>query len=188
MSFIVTIFFFPVYYFFVFFVNFSKCSLKMVKTFSVTLPDMILSYSPFFIFARFCLYFWTFSQFYLLVFMQITENSCQSILVKVETRCYYFCRYCIQGITSITFIRKKGTFLMLNETQKHKLKHNWHRLQTSVKWVVFSILSGLIVGAVGTSFLFFDVLCHAASPEKSVAHLFASNRRYHDCRLLPAAS
>ncbi len=43
---------------------------------------------------------------------------------------------------------------MLNETQKHKLKHNWHRLQTSVKWVVFSILSGLIVGAVGTSFYF----------------------------------
>lgn len=37
---------------------------------------------------------------------------------------------------------------------KHKIEHNLKRVQTSVKWVIFSILSGLIVGTVGTIFYF----------------------------------
>lgn len=41
---------------------------------------------------------------------------------------------------------------MLNETQTQTLKHNLHRLITAVKWVAFSIISGLLIGAVGTLF------------------------------------
>ena len=37
---------------------------------------------------------------------------------------------------------------------KHKLLHNLTRLKTSVKWVIFSILSGIVVGSVGTLFYF----------------------------------
>jgi H+/Cl- antiporter ClcA len=40
----------------------------------------------------------------------------------------------------------------MKEIYKHKLIHNLKRLGTSVKWVIFSILSGIIVGAVGTLF------------------------------------
>lgn len=40
----------------------------------------------------------------------------------------------------------------MNEYQKHHLKHNLHRLQISIKWIIFSILSGLLMGAIGTLF------------------------------------
>ena len=36
----------------------------------------------------------------------------------------------------------------------HKLKHNLRRLRTSIKWIVFSILSGLLIGMVGIAFYF----------------------------------
>ena len=36
----------------------------------------------------------------------------------------------------------------------HKLEHDFRRIQTSFKWVLFSILSGLIVGGIGTLFYF----------------------------------
>ncbi|MGN0352833.1 MAG: chloride channel protein [Roseburia sp.] len=42
----------------------------------------------------------------------------------------------------------------MNELLKHKLLHNMKRLGTSIKWVVFSIVSGLLVGSVGTLFYF----------------------------------
>ncbi len=42
----------------------------------------------------------------------------------------------------------------MNEILKHKLEHNARRLGTSLKWVVFSILSGVFVGCVGTLFYF----------------------------------
>ena len=42
----------------------------------------------------------------------------------------------------------------MNDYIKHKINHNAHRLLTSVKWVVFSILSGLIVGLAATAFFF----------------------------------
>lgn len=41
---------------------------------------------------------------------------------------------------------------MLNEDQKYTVRHNFHRMISAVKWVVFSILSGLLIGAVGTLF------------------------------------
>ena len=42
----------------------------------------------------------------------------------------------------------------MNEVVKHKIKHNLERVKTSVKWVVFSILAGLVVGLLGTVFHF----------------------------------
>ena len=42
----------------------------------------------------------------------------------------------------------------MKELVKHKVKHNLTRLMTSIKWVVFAILSGFIVGGVGTLFYF----------------------------------
>ncbi|MBO5524696.1 MAG: chloride channel protein [Roseburia sp.] len=42
----------------------------------------------------------------------------------------------------------------MKEIVKHKIKHNLNRLKTSVKWVIFAILSGFIVGGVGTLFYF----------------------------------
>lgn len=40
----------------------------------------------------------------------------------------------------------------MKEIYKHKIKHNLIRLRTAVKWVIFSILSGILVGGVGTLF------------------------------------
>lgn len=42
----------------------------------------------------------------------------------------------------------------MNEQIKHKIRHNVNRGITSVKWIVFSILSGIIVGLCGTAFYF----------------------------------
>lgn len=42
----------------------------------------------------------------------------------------------------------------MKEIVKHKIQHNLNRIKTSVKWVIFSILSGIVVGAVGTLFYF----------------------------------
>lgn len=42
----------------------------------------------------------------------------------------------------------------MKELIKHKIKHNFERVLRSLKWVVFSILSGIIVGSVGTLFYF----------------------------------
>ncbi|MCM1135408.1 MAG: chloride channel protein [Clostridium sp.] len=43
---------------------------------------------------------------------------------------------------------------MINERVKHKIKHNLQRAKTSVKWVIFSIISGIVVGFAGTFFYF----------------------------------
>lgn len=42
----------------------------------------------------------------------------------------------------------------MKEIVKHKIKHNLTRILTSIKWVIFAILSGLVVGGVGTLFYF----------------------------------
>ena len=42
----------------------------------------------------------------------------------------------------------------MNEQIKHKIRHNVNRCITSVKWIIFSILSGIIVGFCGTAFYF----------------------------------
>ena len=40
------------------------------------------------------------------------------------------------------------------ELIKHKIRHNLQRAKTSVKWVVFAVISGITVGLVGTAFYF----------------------------------
>ena len=40
----------------------------------------------------------------------------------------------------------------MNEIVIHKMKHNLQRTITSIKWVIFSMLVGLIVGLCGTAF------------------------------------
>jgi H+/Cl- antiporter ClcA len=42
----------------------------------------------------------------------------------------------------------------MNEVIKHKIKHNLHRGVVSVKWVIFAILVGLVVGLCGTAFYY----------------------------------
>ena len=41
---------------------------------------------------------------------------------------------------------------IMKEIIKHKITHNVNRLKTSLKWVVFAILSGVLVGSVGKLF------------------------------------
>lgn len=42
----------------------------------------------------------------------------------------------------------------MKEIVRHKLAHNLNRIKTSVKWVIFSIISGIVVGGTGTLFYF----------------------------------
>lgn len=42
----------------------------------------------------------------------------------------------------------------MNDIIKHKIKHNLHRGIVSVKWVVFAVIVGLIVGLCGTAFYY----------------------------------
>ena len=51
---------------------------------------------------------------------------------------------------------------------KHKAKHNLQRLLTSIKWIIFSIIVGLIVGLCGTAFfigLSFVTIVRGQNPE-----------------------
>lgn len=48
----------------------------------------------------------------------------------------------------------KVSLANMKEIVKHKIQHNLNRIKTSIKWVIFSILSGIVVGAVGTLFYF----------------------------------
>lgn len=43
---------------------------------------------------------------------------------------------------------------MLNENQVDTIRHNFQRMISAVKWVISSIISGLVIGAVGTLFSF----------------------------------
>lgn len=42
----------------------------------------------------------------------------------------------------------------MNDVMKHKIMHNVHRGVVSIKWVVFAILVGIVVGLCGTAFYF----------------------------------
>ena len=42
----------------------------------------------------------------------------------------------------------------MNEMIKHKIKHNIHRAVVSVKWIIFAVIVGVIVGLCGTAFYF----------------------------------
>lgn len=55
----------------------------------------------------------------------------------------------------------------MNDVIKHKIKHNLHRGVVSVKWVVFSLIVGTIVGLCGTAFYYgmtFVTLVRAQNP------------------------
>lgn len=42
----------------------------------------------------------------------------------------------------------------MNDVIKHKIKHNAHRALVSLKWIIFAIIVGAIVGLCGTAFYF----------------------------------
>lgn len=42
----------------------------------------------------------------------------------------------------------------MKEIIRHKLEHNFTRFKTAIKWVIFSIISGIVVGTAGTLFYF----------------------------------
>lgn len=42
----------------------------------------------------------------------------------------------------------------MKEIIRHKLEHNFTRFKTAIKWVIFSIISGIVVGTTGTLFYF----------------------------------
>ena len=62
------------------------------------------------------------------------------------------------GDTPLKFFQERClTFAMtddMKEVIKHKIRHNLQRMRTSVKWVIFAIISGIVVGLVGTAFYF----------------------------------
>ena len=49
---------------------------------------------------------------------------------------------------------KIGSGKLTSAYIRHKVDHNSRRLGTVIKWIVFSIVSGIIVGLVGTAFYF----------------------------------
>ena len=49
---------------------------------------------------------------------------------------------------------KTGSEKLTNAYIRHTLDHNGRRLGTVIKWIVFSIVSGVVVGLVGTAFYF----------------------------------
>ncbi|MCM1173499.1 MAG: chloride channel protein [Blautia sp.] len=55
---------------------------------------------------------------------------------------------------------------MTNEIIKHKIQHNLRRIRTSVKWVIFAVISGITVGLIGTLFYF----CMAKVTQLRMAH------------------
>ena len=42
----------------------------------------------------------------------------------------------------------------MKEIIRHKIKHNLKRVETSIKWVLFAIISGVVAGGAGTLFYF----------------------------------
>ena len=42
----------------------------------------------------------------------------------------------------------------MNDVIRHKIKHNAHRALVSLKWIIFAIIVGAIVGLCGTAFYF----------------------------------
>ena len=57
----------------------------------------------------------------------------------------------------------------MNDVIKHKIKHNAHRALVSVKWVIFAILVGGIVGLCGTAFYFCLTIYPTASAMAKLA-------------------
>ncbi len=55
----------------------------------------------------------------------------------------------------LLFLYKKAEVnAKMNDVIKHKIKHNLHRGAVSVKWVIFSLIVGTVVGLCGTAFYY----------------------------------
>ena len=76
----------------------------------------------------------------------------------------------------------------MKEIIRHKIKHNLKRIETSIKWVLFAIISGVVAGGAGTLFYFWHDVSHTDPHQTSMAELSASFWRSCDRRLLPSAS
>lgn len=76
----------------------------------------------------------------------------------------------------------------MNDVIKHKIKHNAHRTLVSIKWVIFAILVGGIVGLCGTAFYFCLTFCHRAARAGSLAVVSAPCRGTDHCRCLSPAA
>ena len=76
----------------------------------------------------------------------------------------------------------------MKELIRHKLQHDFKRIKTSAKWVLFSIVSGLLVGGVGTLFYFGMYVVTLTRNQKPVAYFSAPGEWYPDRRMLPPAS
>lgn len=52
------------------------------------------------------------------------------------------------------FLLSWGDKIIMDEFLKNKIKHNLQRLKIALKWIIFSIFSGILVGGVGTAFFY----------------------------------
>ena len=68
----------------------------------------------------------------------------------------------------------------------HKIKHNLRRLRTSIKWIIFSILSGLLIGMVGIAF-YFGMTWVTDTRTSYLAHFLSSTGWYCDCTALSSS-
>lgn len=75
----------------------------------------------------------------------------------------------------------------MKELIRHKLQHDFKRIKTSAKWVLFSIVSGLLVGGVGTLF-YFGMYVVTLTRTKTRGLFSAPGEWYPDRRMLPPAS
>lgn len=69
----------------------------------------------------------------------------------------------------------------------HKIKHNLRRLRTAIKWIIFSILSGLLIGMVGNCLLLWHDMGHRYKNCLSMAHLLSSAGWNHDYTALSSS-
>ena len=76
---------------------------------------------------------------------------------------------------------KTGSEKLTNAYIRHKLDHNGRRLGTVIKWIVFSIVSGVVVGLVGTAFYF---AMDGYKAGASLAGVRSSFWWYGNCRLV----
>ena len=76
----------------------------------------------------------------------------------------------------------------MKEIIRHKIKHNLKRIETSIKWVLFAIISGVVAGRRRNIILFWHDVSHTDPHQTSMADLSASFWRSCDRRLLPSAS
>ena len=76
----------------------------------------------------------------------------------------------------------------MKEIIRHKIKHNLKRIETSIKWVLFAIISGVVAGGAGTLFYFGMTLVTLIRTKHPWLIFLLPFWRSCDRRLLPSAS